>query len=128
MTDKVDEHIKFKLLRCNDTFLEAKVLAASHSWNGVVNRLYYAAFYAVSALLLKNNCQVKTHSGQKSKFNEMFLKDGRLEREIGHVYNVLFNYREDGDYNDFAIYTKEETEPLIDRTEKLINEIKKLIN
>lgn len=44
------------------------------------------------------------------------------------IYNELFDYRHDADYNDFIVFTKEEVEPLIERTENLINEIKKLID
>ncbi len=51
----------------------------------------------------------------------------RMKRETGNIYNTLFNYRSDADYGDFITYTKDEVEPLIERTEELIYEIKKLI-
>lgn len=109
-------------------FEKAKALAVINQWNGVVNRLYYVAFYAISALLVKKEIYTKTHSGLKSKFNEEIIKKGELYASLGEVYNYLFNLRSSGDYRDFIIFTKEEIEPLIERTENLINEIKKLIN
>ncbi len=119
--------IQFKFERSVQTLSEAKSLAENGYWNGVVNRLYYAAFYAVSALLIQSGFKSKTHSWQKSKFNEEFLLSNRMKRETGNIYNTLFNYRSDGDYGDFITYTKDEVEPLIERTEELIYEIKKLI-
>jgi uncharacterized protein (UPF0332 family) len=127
MTPEQEQRIQFRLKRSEDTLREAKVLAELKSWNGVVNRLYYAAFYAISALLEKEHIHVKTHSSQKSSFNEKFLLSGRLNKEVGGVYNLLFNYRQNGDYNDFADYEAEEIEPMILKTEHLITEIKKLI-
>ncbi len=127
MSSEIDDKVQFKLQRSDTTLIEAKNLAGIESWNGVINRLYYAAFYAVSALLLNQGFQVKTHAGQKSKLNELFLANELITRESGNAYNVLFNFRNDGDYEDFAIYAKEDAEPLIARTENLIDEIKKLI-
>lgn len=128
MKRNVNDLILFRIQRSDVTFEEAKALAEINQWNGVVNRLYYAAFYAVSALLLKKEIYTKTHSGLKSKFNEEIIKKGELAVSSGEVYNYLFNLRSSGDYGDFIVFTKEEIEPLIERTANLINEIKKLIN
>lgn len=128
MKRNVNDLILFRLQRSDVTFEEAKALAAISQWNGVVNRLYYVAFYAVSALLLKKEIYTKTHSGLKSKFNEEIIKKEELPASSGEVYNYLFNLRSSGNYEDFVVFTKEEIESLIERTENLINEIKKLIN
>ena len=127
MNTEQDKQIRHKLARSGETFEEAEILAKAGSWNVVVNRLYYAAFYAVSALLVRVDTVVKTHSSQKSKFNELFLLTEKINRDVGNVYNILFNYRMDSDYNDYAVYTKDATEPLIERTKKLIEAIKILI-
>lgn len=65
-TNKVIEH---RLRKSVETFEDAKLLVETKHWTSVINRLYYAAFYAISALLLKENIYSKTHSGLKSKFN-----------------------------------------------------------
>ncbi len=62
--------IQYKFERSIQTLNEAIELAENEYWNGVVNRLYYAGFYAVSALLMQSVFKSKTHSWQKSKFNE----------------------------------------------------------
>jgi len=51
-----------------------------------------------------------------------------LPSNTGEIYNQLFNLRANGDYGDFMVFTKEEIDPLIERTKNLINEIKKLIS
>lgn len=78
-------------------------------------------------MLLKENIYSKTHSGLKSKFNQL-IKEKKINSVEVEIYNELFDYRHDADYNDFVVFTKEEIESLIERTENLINEIKKLIN
>ena len=37
--------------RAKDTLDDARILAEKHKWNSTINRLYYASYYAVMALL-----------------------------------------------------------------------------
>jgi uncharacterized protein (UPF0332 family) len=53
---------------------------------------------------------------------------GKLRKEETDTYNELFENRQDADYKDSIVFTEEEIERLIERTNKLIDEIKKLIN
>jgi enterochelin esterase family protein len=41
----------------------------NNKWNTAVNRLYYACFYAVIALLLKNDIETQSHNGARTKFS-----------------------------------------------------------
>ena len=123
----VKKVVQFRLKKSEETFAEAKFLAEKAHWNGVVNRLYYAAFYAITAYLHQENVFTKTHNGVKSKFHELLLKTGILSERFGDIYTDLFSNRQDGDYEDFMVFTKEEIEPFIEETESLIADIKKLI-
>ena len=119
--------IGYRLKRSDETFEVAQLLFESRHYNSVVNRLYYAAFYSVSALLYKDEIFSKTHSGLKTLFHQHFIKTKKLSEEYAEIYKDLFENRQDGDYSDFVEFTREDVEPLIERTQKFINEIKKLI-
>jgi hypothetical protein len=43
--------VRYRMRRANEAIAEAELLAGSGHWNTSVNRLYYACFYAASALL-----------------------------------------------------------------------------
>ncbi len=62
--------------RANDTLNEIGILLQNQFYNNAVNRLYYACFYAVSALLVSKEIQSKTHSGTKQMFGLHFVKLG----------------------------------------------------
>ena len=98
------ELINHRVQRSQETFEDAILLASKEHWSSVVNRLYYAAFYAVSALLLQMDVYSKTHTGLKSKFHEHFIKTQKLSYGAGKIYDELFSYRQDGDYSDFITY------------------------
>ena len=47
--DERVEYVKYRIGSAHKTFEAAKVLAENEYWNSVVNRLYYAVFYAVNS-------------------------------------------------------------------------------
>jgi uncharacterized protein (UPF0332 family) len=123
-----EDLIKYRLTRANESLEEAKILSHSKHWNTVANRLYYAAFYSVNALLVQFEIQGTTHSGVKSIFHKEFIKTGMLDKEYGRLYSNLFNKRQEGDYQDFQFFEKETIEPLIIKVEEFISQIEILIN
>jgi uncharacterized protein (UPF0332 family) len=124
----INEIINYRVKRSDEAFEDALILQKAGRYTSTVNRLYYSAFYAVSALLLKDGIYSKSHSGLKSKFNERVIKQNKVGAGEGEIYNELFEHRQDADYKDFVGFTKEEIDRLIEGTKKLISEIKKLIN
>ena len=83
-----------------------RVLIENLLWNTAVNRLYYACFYAVTALLHNSNLDTKTHSGVKRMFSLHFIKNGLISEDIGAFYTDLFNMRQNADYEDEIEYEK----------------------
>ena len=96
MTGSLDDLIKYRLERAYETLADARLLANGGRWNSCINRLYYASFYAVNALLIKNNFKTHTHNGCKSKFHLEFIKSGKLDRRFGKLYSDLFDWRSHG--------------------------------
>ena len=125
--DNSEEIIKYRLSRSDEAFEDAIDYLKKERYTGVASRLYYSAFYAVSAYFLKKMIYSKSHSGLKSKFNEHFIKNRIIDPAKGDIYNELFDFRHDADYRDLLVMTKEDVEPLIDKANALITEIKNLI-
>jgi uncharacterized protein (UPF0332 family) len=63
-----------------------------------MNRIYYTAFYAVSAALLDQQTSFKKHSGVRAAFHREFIKKGILDSNWGKFYDQLFEDRQEGDY------------------------------
>ena len=63
-----------------------------------MNRVYYAAFYAVSAALLDRQASFKKHSGVRAAFHREFVKKRILDLTWGKFYDQLFEDRQEGDY------------------------------
>lgn len=127
MSVSKEELIEYRLYRATDTLDDALILAEKHKWNSAINRLYYAAYYAIIALLLNNDLNPTTHNGAKSNFTEHFIKTNIIAKEYGKVYSQLFTWRQKGDYDDLFDFTQEKVEPYFKPVSELIELIKKLI-
>ena len=90
------------------------------------NRLYYAAYYAASALLIANEIRVKSHEGCIGQFNLHFVKTGQVPVEMGKLFSTLFDMRLTGDYSDRFDLTEGDVVPNIQPTEDFIIKVSRL--
>ena len=119
--------IKYRIIRAKDTFEDAQLLIEKNRCNSAINRLYYSAYYAVMALLLKSDLKPTTHNGAKSNFSEYFIKTGLIPKKYGKIYSQLFTWRQKGDYDDLFDFDEEKVIPYIKPTQALIDIIDKLV-
>ncbi len=123
----LSELINYRIGRAEESLLEAKIMAESHHWNTCINRLYYTCFYAVCALLIKNNLSSAKHTGVRSIFNRDFVRSGAISVNISEVYNELFNLRHESDYADFFQADESLVLPMIPQVEKFLIHIRELL-
>ncbi len=132
MTDRLDSIsrsalINYKLEKANQTIKEADFLESADFYNTAVNRLYYAAYYVASALMLSDSLETATHKGIKTMLGLKFISTGKLDREYGKIYQRLFDSRQAGDYDDFVYHDKEVYDELRILSVKFVTEITEYI-
>lgn len=128
MSDYQADYISYRINKARESLKDAELLASNDSWNSCVNRLYYAAYYAVSALMLQNGVTTQTHAGLKSQFNLLYVKTGKVALTYGKLYSDLMDWRQKGDYGDMFDFDRESVEPLLVPTAEFISEIEKQIS
>jgi uncharacterized protein (UPF0332 family) len=112
--------VQVKMQKARQTLVEAKDIAALQHWHAAVNRLYYACYYAASALLIKSGFSVQTHSGVIGQIGKHFIHKGLIGQEWGKFYRKLFELRQAGDYNDWIAIKGEDVIPLLPIAEEFI--------
>jgi uncharacterized protein (UPF0332 family) len=127
MSGTIFDLVKYRLSRALESLSEAKVLADSSHWNACVNRLYYACFYAVSALLVLHQMKSKKHAGIRTFFNLHFVKAGIVSIASARIYNDLFERRQEGDYEDFFVFSEAEARPWVEDAISFVNTLQTLI-
>ena len=119
--------VSIRLKRTKETMSEVYGNIQLGYWRTAANRLYYACYYAVSALLIKNNLTAHTHSGVINQFGLHFVTKGFISKEQGKFFKQLFNLRQSGDYDDWFEINEQDIVPLIEPAEKFIAAIELLI-
>ncbi len=90
--------------------------------------MYYSAFYATIALMLKHGIEVKSHNGVKLKLGEEFVKKGILSKELAKTYSLLADYRHKGDYDDLFDFDEAIIGRLLEPVKTFIEKIESILN
>lgn len=113
--------VTYRLEKAERALLQAKANLPLQTWEVIANRLYYAAYYAVSALLIAyGHPAVKGHDTIVRMFGLYFVKTGTFSLEQSKLYNKLYTLRLTGDYNDHYNLDEEDVQPLVSPAEDLI--------
>lgn len=104
------------------------LLSGGKSPRSVINRVYYAMFYAVLALLVHEPYSSSKHSGILSYFNRRFIKEGVFPDSIGRSINKAFELRQRGDYREYSDVSLEQVKPFLHEAKIFIQTIKDYLN
>jgi len=122
------ELVKYRIKKARETFNEVGLHVENKLWNTAVNRLYYACYYAVIALLIDKDIKAQTHSGVRQMFGLHFIKSGLIDKDSGKFYTDIFDMRQTGDYDDYIDFRKEDVLDLIEPANELISKIEMLLS
>ena len=92
-----------------------------------VNRIYYACFYAVSAVLLQKELRFKKHSGVRAAFHQHLIKSGMVDDKYRKFYDELFEARQRGDYIELVSFEKNQVEDWLQQASQFVEAIKSLV-
>lgn len=121
--DEREAIVSFRIDKSIRLLEQAKGIAQLGYWETVANRLYYAAYNSVSALLIANGDTAQTHNGIIRVFGLHFLKTQRVDSAMGNLYKTLYSMRLTGDYDDFSNLSETNVAPLLTPTEDFIKYI-----
>jgi uncharacterized protein (UPF0332 family) len=127
VTEYNKDLISYRIARANESMEDAHILAKEGRWNACVNRLYYACFYIISALLVYNGLSSSKHTGVRSLFNRHYVATGKVPKDLARIFNDLFERRQEGDYIDFLSFQESQVLPWISEAEQLVNYITSLL-
>lgn len=88
----------------------ARVLLAARAPGDAASRAYYAAFHAVSAVLLAGGQAYSSHAQVLGAFNRDFVHPGTFPRDFTAILTRLFEDRQTGDYDPTASLDMDEAE------------------
>ena len=122
------EVVRYWWSKAEDSLASARREFEARAYDFAINRLYYAAFYAVSAALLERKLTFKKHTGVRATFHREFIKTGLLDVKWGKLYDQLFEDRQEGDYVALIAFDREYVEAQLSRCTQFLDELRPLIS
>ena len=104
------ELTKYSLNAAAERLAGAEKLTADGHFKDSVNRSYYAMFSATRALLSEAYTDFKKHLAVISYFRREYIKTGLLDVKLSDYIGKDFDARNDCDYEDFFIASREQAE------------------
>jgi uncharacterized protein (UPF0332 family) len=128
MTENRKTLIEYRLTQARDSIMEADVLNQSGmSRRSVMNRLYYAMFYTVLALLQEKGMGTSKHSGAIALFDREFVKTGSFPKEMSKGLHRAFELRQKGDYMEETEVTPEDVAEIRSVAEQFVESAEKFL-
>lgn len=119
----------YRLQQAKESLDDAKfLLEGQRSHRSVVNRAYYAMFYAVLALLQKIEKTPHKHSGVMNLFDTEFVLKGVFPKELSKNFHKAFDLRQASDYQAIEPITEEETEETLNKASGFVRSIKEYLS
>jgi len=128
MDDRQVSLSNYRITKSQSDLNAAKLLLKNKLYSQAINRSYYSIFHAVRALLAFDKYDSKKHSGIISYFNENYIKTGLIEKEYSVMLMSAERIRNESDYDDMFIATKEQAEQQIEKAEKFSIRIKEFLS
>ena len=112
--------------RAAESVEAARLMLDNTMPTSAMNRIYYAMFYAVQAVLITKNASFSKHGQVKGYFK--FVHKGLFSVQWGKIYNQAFEYRQKFDYVDFEVPTIDVVNEFLQHAEDFIGEVKSFLD
>jgi uncharacterized protein (UPF0332 family) len=106
---------------------DARFLIDNNKLHLAVNRIYYGAFYILSALALKYQFQTTSHQELIGWFNKEFVKEELIDRKYGRFVHKAYDKRSKADYADYVEFEKEEVLAMFNEMKDFLEKIEELL-
>jgi len=129
MTDK-QTLLAYRLKQAEETLSDAeRMLQDNLSPRSITNRAYYSMFYALLALFLSGDVNVKTskHSGVISIFDKELVHSGKIDKNFSKMLHKVFDARQEGDYKELVELSSEDAREHVRLAKEFLTIIKDFV-
>ena len=116
MERRIIDLSKYRFGCCYEALEDAKIMYEAGRYKNALNRAYYSIFHGMRAVNALDGFD-SSKSGVIAHFNQNYVKEGIFPKEISKIIRLASEKRENADYLDFYVASKDEAEAQIERAE-----------
>lgn len=128
MDNRQEELSQYRIQEAKENLKVAEHCLREGWYKDSINRSYYAAFYAIKAVLALGTIDFKRHKDVVAYFNKEYVARNVFPRELGRRLGMLKQLREKSDYDDFYIASKEQADEQYHTAEYVIANVDKYLS
>ena len=118
---------KYRIENAEECLETARFMCEMGKYGVAVNRSYYSIFHAIRAVFALEGVDRKKHSGVISYFQQKYIKTGVFDKKFSRVLQDAFEVRQEADYEDFFVISKQETEEQIENVTELVMTVQQYV-
>lgn len=123
MDNKRKDLAGYRMNQSKDSLKAAKICFENNILKDAINRSYYAAFYAIKAVLALEEVDFRRHKDVIAYFNKTYVATRMFPKELGRKTARLQQIREKSDYDDFFIISRNDAQLQMESAELIIKEV-----
>ena len=124
MESSIETLAKYRFESSKEALEDAKIMFENGRYKNALNRAYYAIFHAMRSVNSLKGFDSSKHSGVIAFFNQTYVKEGIFPKDMSRIIRRASESREQADYLDFFVASREDAEKQIQRAELFQNAIK----
>ena len=126
--DDTHELVRYRIEQALTALEDARfLLDGKRSPQSIINRAYYAMFYAALALLQIVSKVPSKHAGVISLFDTEFVIKGVFPKELSRDFHKAFEMRQASDYRTIKSVSIERANELLAKAEKFVDSVKEYL-
>ena len=115
------------LSKGEEVLSDAVLCMENQRWNSAANRLYYAAFHVLNALLISDNKPACSHKGMRLVFGKNYVLTGLATEEEAYLLSRMETMRNKADYDCAFTARAEVVTELYPQVRELVEHLKELV-
>ncbi|MBI2345693.1 MAG: HEPN domain-containing protein [Deltaproteobacteria bacterium] len=116
-------NVKLEVEKGDAALRQAHLLFQNKEFDGCISRAYYAVFHYVSALLLTQGIEARSHEGLVRLFNLHFIRTAIFPKRYSTILSHAQKAREESDYRPEIPFTEEDAKNRLTEAEEFITSV-----
>jgi uncharacterized protein (UPF0332 family) len=116
--------VRFRIEQAEEALRVGELLRTANAPREIVNRAYYAMFYAVLALLGSQKRETSRHRAAITLFDKDYVKAGIFTKDFSRWLHEAFNLRLASDYGPFFQPSQQDAEDILGRAQTFVSAVK----
>lgn len=124
---KEQEIARTTIKKASKRLKSAKILFEAGQYADSLSRAYYSMIDIIRGVLEIKKVIAKTHKGAITKFHQLFIKTGKIDKKYSKILSKAEEARENADYSFDVVIDKDAAQNALEQAEDFVREIKRYL-